>query len=123
MQILLSTLLLFSSQKMVYANPTPKEPIMIKKLSPEEVKTALPTIKKWKFDQEKGSITRTFVFGNFVEAWGFMSKVAILAEKHDHHPEWFNVYNQVRITLTTHDAGGFSKRDVELAVEIDALLK
>lgn len=123
MQILLSTLLLFFSQKTVYANPTPKEPIMIKKLSPEEVKIALPTIKKWKFDQEKGSITRTFVFGNFVEAWGFMSKVAILAEKHDHHPEWFNVYNQVRITLTTHDAGGFSKRDVELAVEIDALLK
>ena len=96
---------------------------MIQKLSSEEIQSVLPTIKSWNFDQEQGSITRTFVFGNFVEAWGFMSKVAILAEKYDHHPEWFNVYNQVRITLTTHDAGGFSKRDVELAVEIDALLK
>ena len=96
---------------------------MIQKLSPKEINTALPTIKNWNFDQEKSSITRTFVFDNFIEAWGFMSKVAILAEKHDHHPEWFNVYNQVRITLTTHDAGGFSKRDVELAVDIDALLK
>ena len=96
---------------------------MIQKLSSEEIQAALPTIENWSFDQEKGSITRTFEFGNFIEAWGFMSKVAILAEKHDHHPEWFNVYNQVRITLTTHDAGGFFKRDVELAVEIDALLK
>ena len=96
---------------------------MIQKLSSEEIKSVLPTIKNWSFDQEQGSITRTFMFGNFVEAWGFMSRVAILAEKHDHHPEWFNVYNQVRITLTTHDTGGFSKRDVDLAVEIDALLR
>ena len=96
---------------------------MIQKLSIQEIQKALPTINKWSLDPEEKSITRTFEFENFVEAWGFMTKVAMLAEKHDHHPEWFNVYNQVRITLTTHDAGGVSKRDVELAEEINALLK
>ena len=65
---------------------------------------------------------RTFEFASFVEAFGFMTRVAILAEKADHHPEWFNVYNKVEITLTTHDAGGLSKRDIALAKEIDALI-
>ena len=96
---------------------------MIQQLSPEDIQATLSTLKNWKLDQEKKSITRNFEFGNFIEAFGFMSKVAILAEKHDHHPEWFNVYNQVRITLTTHDAGGLSQKDVDLATAIDALLK
>ena len=60
-------------------------------------------------------------FGSFVEAWGFMSQVALLAEAMDHHPEWFNVYNRVEIYLTTHDAGGISARDFELAMKIDLL--
>lgn len=116
-------LLISLFQQTSHATPEQKDSTMIKKLSPNEMKTLLPTIKNWTLHQEKGVITRNFTFGNFVDAWGFMSKVAILAEKHDHHPEWFNVYNQVRITLTTHDAGGLSKRDVQLATEIDALLK
>ena len=115
--------LLSLSPQAAYATPNQKGSTMIQKLSPEEIQSTLSTLKNWNLDQEKKSITRNFTFGNFIEAWGFMSKVAILAEKHDHHPEWFNVYNQVRITLTTHDAGGLSKRDVELATEIDALLK
>jgi 4a-hydroxytetrahydrobiopterin dehydratase len=60
-------------------------------------------------------------FADFAEAFGFMSRVAILAEKADHHPEWFNVYNRVEILLTTHDAGGLSRRDVDLASAIDAI--
>jgi 4a-hydroxytetrahydrobiopterin dehydratase len=62
-------------------------------------------------------------FENFVEAWGFMSKVALLAETMNHHPEWSNVYGQVEIALTTHDAGGISSRDFELATRINALLE
>ena len=117
------SLLLSVSPQTAYANPNPKGPPMIQQLSPEAIQSTLSTLKNWKLDQEKKSITRHFEFNNFIEAWGFMSKVAILAEKHDHHPEWFNVYNQVRITLTTHDAGGLSQKDVDLATAIDALLK
>ena len=116
-------LLLPFFQQKAYANPEQKDSTMIQKLSSKEIETAQKTIPQWVLNQEKDSITRNFEFGNFIEAWGFMSRVAILAEKYDHHPEWFNVYNQVRITLTTHDAGGLSKRDVELAVSIDALLR
>ena len=68
------------------------------------------------------AIEREFKLRNFSEAWAFMSRVALLAEKHDHHPEWSNVYNRVAITLTTHDAGGLSERDVAMARAIDALL-
>ena len=60
-------------------------------------------------------ITKVFRFGDFNEAWGFMSRVALHADKHDHHPEWFNVYNRVDVTLTTHDAGGVTEKDVKLA--------
>ena len=67
------------------------------------------------------AIEREFKLRNFSEAWAFMSRVALIAEKHDHHPEWSNVYNRVAITLTTHDAGGLSERDVRMARAIDAL--
>jgi len=67
------------------------------------------------------SIQKKFVFKNFIEAFGFMSRVAILAEKQNHHPEWSNVYNKVSITLTTHDAGGVTKKDLKLATAIKAL--
>ena len=60
-------------------------------------------------------ITKVFRFADFNEAWGFMSRVALHADKHDHHPEWFNVYNRVDVTLTTHDAGGVTEKDVKLA--------
>ena len=81
--------------------------------------TALPL---WAVDQERDAIRRTFSFKDFVEAFGFMSKVALLAERADHHPEWSNVYNRVEILLTTHDAGGLSRRDIALAEAIDRLI-
>jgi 4a-hydroxytetrahydrobiopterin dehydratase len=78
----------------------------------------------WSLAREAKAITRTFQFANFSEAWGFMNRVALLAESHDHHPEWFNVYGKVEITLTTHDAGakgGLSLRDAKLARAIDRI--
>ncbi|NOX95157.1 MAG: 4a-hydroxytetrahydrobiopterin dehydratase [Alphaproteobacteria bacterium] len=75
----------------------------------------------WTELEDRDAVRKTFIFGDFVAAWGFMSRVALAAEKADHHPEWFNVYNKVEITLTTHDAGGLSERDVALAAIIDRL--
>ena len=66
-------------------------------------------------------ITKVFRFEDFNEAWGFMSRVALHADKHDHHPEWFNVYNRVDVTLTTHDAGGVTQKDVKLAEFMEAI--
>ena len=80
---------------------------------------------EWELAREGKAITRTFQFGDFSEAWGFMSRVALLADAQDHHPEWFNVYAKVEITLTTHDAGttgGLSLRDAKLARAIDRLV-
>lgn len=77
---------------------------------------------RWSLDPDRDAIRRDFHFVDFMGAFGFMSKVALLAEKADHHPEWSNVYNRVDILLTTHDAGGLSLRDVEMAKAIDALL-
>jgi 4a-hydroxytetrahydrobiopterin dehydratase len=73
--------------------------------------------------KNRDGIERTFMFSNFVQAFGFMSQVALLAEKADHHPEWFNVYNKVSILLSTHDCDGLSKRDTSLAAQIDAIYK
>ena len=75
----------------------------------------------WTMVEGRDAIRRGFRFSDFSEAWGFMARVALLAEKHDHHPEWSNVWNRVEITLSTHDAGGLSARDVALAKAIDAL--
>lgn len=75
----------------------------------------------WK--EENNKLTREFQFKNFIEAWGFMNQVALLAEKQDHHPEWSNVYNRVNIALSTHDAGDIvTKKDHQLALAIDKLL-
>ncbi len=74
----------------------------------------------WKLAADKKSVQKSFKFENFVEAFGFMTRVALHAEKADHHPEWFNVYNKVDITLNTHDAGGLTQKDLELAQKIDA---
>ncbi len=68
-----------------------------------------------------GKLSKTLKFGDFIQAWGFMNTVALYAEKKDHHPEWFNVYNRVDIELTTHDAGGISAKDIDLARYIDRL--
>jgi len=80
------------------------------------------TLPHWQMQAGPDAITRRFAFRDFAEAWAFMSRVALLAEKHDHHPDWRNVWNRVEITLTTHDAGGLSARDLRLAQAIDALL-
>lgn len=92
----------------------------IPKLSVSEVSSRLAQLPAWRIDS--GKLRRDFVFENFVAAFGFMTRVAILAEKADHHPEWSNVYNKVQIELTTHDAGGLSDRDFSLARQIDALI-
>lgn len=76
----------------------------------------------WAMAAGRDAITRRFVFRDFSEAWGFMARVALLAEAQDHHPEWSNVWNRVEILLATHDAGGLSERDLRLATAIDALL-
>ena len=95
---------------------------MIAQLDEDERAAALDALGEWDYDEARDAITRVFLFGDFVEAFGFMTRVAMLAEKADHHPEWSNVYNRVEILLTTHDAGGLSARDVALAKAIDALV-
>jgi 4a-hydroxytetrahydrobiopterin dehydratase len=77
--------------------------------------TKLPTPPNWSRDDKRDAITREFVFADFNRAFAFMTQVALAAEKADHHPEWSNVYNKVRVTLTTHDAGGLTQKDLELA--------
>ena len=95
----------------------------IEPLSQAEREDALEGLPDWDFDEGRDAITRGFVFADFVEAFGFMTRVALLAEKADHHPEWSNVWNRVDIALTTHDAAGLSHRDIELAEAIEGLLK
>ncbi len=91
-----------------------------KKLSPKELEETLSSLVEWQL--KDGKIHREFVFKNFIAAFGFMSQVAILAEKLNHHPEWFNVYKKVVIDLRTHDVSGISNLDLELAKAIDSLL-
>lgn len=93
----------------------------IAKLSEAERRALSSTLPAWSIDQERDALRRSFRFEDFVEAFGFMGKVALLAERADHHPEWTNVYNRVDILLTTHDADGLSARDVALAKAIDRL--
>lgn len=95
---------------------------MIEPLSEAERADALDSLPDWDYDESRDAITRSIVFTDFAEAFGFMTQVALIAEKADHHPEWSNVWNRVEITLTTHDAGGLSERDVALAEAIDAIL-
>ena len=82
----------------------------------------LASLTSWTLDPSGKSIHRELKFGDFSEAWGFMNRVALLAESQNHHPDWSNVWNTVRITLSTHDAGGLTDKDVTLARAIDALL-
>ena len=93
----------------------------VEKLDEAKAKTALAQLDGWEFDRDGEVIRKVFKFSDFSEAWAFMNRVALIAEKSDHHPEWFNVYNKVDVTLTTHDAGGLSQRDVDMAQAIEAL--
>jgi 4a-hydroxytetrahydrobiopterin dehydratase len=95
---------------------------MVEKLSPSERESLPATLPAWTPTPDRNAISRSFNFKNFNEAWGFMSRVALLAEKADHHPEWRNVWNKVDITLSTHSAGGLSRRDIALAKAIDDLI-
>lgn len=81
----------------------------------------LNELSQWQLNRDATSISRNFEFADFNEAFGFMSRIALKAESMTHHPEWHNVYNKVRITLSTHDAGGLSELDVELAHFIDSI--
>ncbi len=103
---------------------TKKETLpMVERISTQEIQHRLAELKDWAYNNDQGrdTLQKSFKFKNFVEAFGFMSKVALLAEKMDHHPEWSNVYNKVEIILTTHDASGVSEKDFQLAKLIDVL--
>jgi 4a-hydroxytetrahydrobiopterin dehydratase len=94
----------------------------ITQLSQEDRERLVKDHPEWELTRDGKAIARTFQFADFSEAWGFMSRVALIADRHDHHPEWFNVYAKVEITLTTHDAGGLSIRDANMARAIEKLL-
>ncbi|MES2988404.1 MAG: 4a-hydroxytetrahydrobiopterin dehydratase [Pseudomonadota bacterium] len=83
---------------------------------------SLAALPEWAHDAERDAITRRFTFKDFNEAFGFMTRVALIAEKADHHPEWSNVWNRVDVLLTTHDVDGLSIRDIQMATAIDALI-
>jgi 4a-hydroxytetrahydrobiopterin dehydratase len=101
--------------------PSEKEPIMAQRLSTEAREAALQGLPGWVEMGGREAITRTFTFKDFNEAFGFMCRVALVAEKRDHHPEWRNVYRTVEVTLATHDAGGVTALDIELARAMDAI--
>lgn len=95
---------------------------MADKLSAADREKALQSLNGWVYDAKADAISHDFKFKNFSEAFAFMTRVALAAEKADHHPEWSNVYNRVSITLTTHSAGGLSNKDLALAAAIDTLM-
>ena len=94
---------------------------MTAKLTGKARSDALAKLKGWSEAKGQDAIHKSFKFADFNQAWSFMTRVALAAEKADHHPEWSNVYNKVEIVLSTHDAGGFSEKDVNLARFIDGL--
>ena len=93
---------------------------MVEKLSGEARREALAKLPGWDQVEGRDAIEKSFEFKSFNEAWGFMNRVALAAEKLNHHPEWFNVYKRVDILLSTHDCGGLSELDIRLAKRIDA---
>jgi 4a-hydroxytetrahydrobiopterin dehydratase len=96
---------------------------MVQKLSVEARKSALQGLSGWSEVAGREAIQRTFSFKDFNEAFGFMARAALVAEKNDHHPEWRNVYKTVEVVLATHDAGGVTARDIELAQAMNAIAK
>ena len=89
------------------------------RLTDAEIQEVLPTLSGWEL--RDGKLHRTFTFADFSQAWGFMSRAALVAEKMDHHPDWSNVYRTVHIDLHTHDAGGITRLDIALAQQLNAL--
>jgi len=96
---------------------------MTAKLTGKARSDALAALTGWTEVAGRDAITRSFKFADFNQAWGFMTRVALAAEKADHHPEWFNVYNKVEITLSTHDAGGVTQNDIDMAAALDTYAK
>jgi len=94
---------------------------MAQKLTPDARTAALARLAGWSAVKDRDAIAKTFVFRDFNEAFGFMTRAALVAEKLDHHPEWFNVYKTVTVTLSTHDAGGLTELDVKLAEAMNRL--
>jgi 4a-hydroxytetrahydrobiopterin dehydratase len=94
----------------------------ITRLTDAETTALLTELPDGALREDGKAITRTFKFGDFNAAFGFMTRVALYADKHDHHPEWFNVYNRVEMTLTTHDADGLSARDAAMARAIEGFI-
>ncbi len=92
---------------------------MAEKLTPDARAAALADLNGWSDVEGRDAISKSFVFADFNEAFGFMSRAALMAEKMDHHPEWFNVYKTVDVTLATHDAGGVTDLDIRLARFMD----
>jgi 4a-hydroxytetrahydrobiopterin dehydratase len=94
---------------------------MAAKLSADARKAALSKLDGWSEVSGRDAVTRKFEFKDFNQAFGFMARAALVAEKMNHHPEWFNVYNKVEVTLSTHDAGGVTELDVKLAEAMDKI--
>lgn len=94
---------------------------MAQKLSDTQIDTELQNLDGWGRDPDRSAIQKSFKFNDFTKAWAFMSRVALVAEKINHHPEWFNVYNRVDITLSTHDVGGLSDLDIKMAKAVDEI--
>ena len=94
---------------------------MAQKLTGEALKAALGKLSGWGEVNGRNAISKKFEFKDFNAAFGFMARAALVAEKLDHHPEWFNVYNRVEVTLSTHDAGGVTERDIKLAEAMDRI--
>ena len=92
---------------------------MVARLSDSEREAALADLAGWEHDPKRDAISRQFLFADFSEAFAFMARCSLLAEQMDHHPEWFNVYNKVDVTLTTHDADGLSEKDIAMAKAMD----
>ena len=92
---------------------------MVEKLVGAKRKEAVAELRGWSEVEDRDAIRKVFHFGTFSEAWAFMARIALLAEKMDHHPEWSNVYNRVEVTLATHDAGGVTELDVQMARFMD----
>lgn len=94
---------------------------MALRLKTDDIPEKIAPLKGWELNENKKNISKEFVFKDFNEAWGFMSRIALKAENINHHPEWFNVYNKVQITLSTHDVDGLSDLDIDLANFINNL--
>ena len=105
---------------MDHLNAICRRKFMNKKVSENSLKPLIDV--GWKILNDRNSISKTYKFKSFIEAFSFMTSVAIFAEKLNHHPEWFNVYNRITIELTTHDAGGITKNDVNLARILNSLV-